>query len=81
MSTQTDGVLIGNWSNFAQDMLKLYAVNKVGNVQSVVPKEDSAVVSPSQTPQASITGINLKSPLLWGGVGAAVLVLFLLMRR
>lgn len=82
MATQTDGVLIGSWSTFAQDMLKLYAVNKVGNANSVVPASDTAVVSPSQTPSTTIAGINLKSPLVLGGLAVAVLAVgFFLLKK
>lgn len=78
---QTDGVLIGNWSNFAQDMLKMYAVNKAGNVNSVVPASDTAVTSVAQTPQRQIAGLDLSSPLVLGGIAAVVLVGFFLLRR
>lgn len=81
MATQTDGVLVGNWSTFTQDMLKLYAVNKLGNANSVVPASDTAVVSPQMTPQTALAGINLKSPLVLGGLAVAGVVLFFLLRK
>lgn len=81
MATQTDGVLVQDWSNFAQQMLGLYAANKLVSPNSVVPKDDTAVIAPTQAPSTTGLGINLKSPLFLAGVAGVALLAFFALRK
>jgi hypothetical protein len=70
MATQTDGVLIRDWASFAQEQVQQYLGAKL-QAKSVLPSNDSKVVSAAQTPQTPPSGIGafLTSPM---GIGVAV---------
>lgn len=80
MATQTDGLLIKDWASFAQEQVQQYLGAKL-QAKSVLPANDSKVVSAAQTPQSPPSGIGafITSPFGIGVavVGALALVYFL----
>lgn len=83
MATQTDGVLVQDWSNFAQQMLAQYASAKLVNPNSVVPKSDTAVIAPTQTPTQQVASIGgfIRTPVGMAVAAGALLLLAYVVKR
>lgn len=86
MATQADGILINDWSKFAQQMIGTYAVNKMGNPGSVVPRSDVGVVSAAATPTtqvASVTNLGafVKTPMGMAVAAGFAIGVFYLFRK
>jgi len=84
--TQTDGLLKGGWNDLAQDLARVYAVQRISG-GSPVAKADTVVVSASQTPTTQISATRggamgfLASPMGLGLLALGAVALFFVLRK